>query len=356
MTALVAALKVEVQHLEKDNEGKTTDLQSLNQRYQVQETLVQKLQDQNQVQETQVKTLQDQIQAVAAELAGIRANAENQGDNLKRDGEVKMMELQSLNQRYQAQEFQVKDLQEQIQAQAAELAAVKVNTENQVEALKRDGQVQAAELAAVKLNTENQVEALKREGEAQAAELAAVKVKANMTGNQVEALKIQGEAHAAELAAIKATISENHVETVKRNGEVKRLAFSVSLLASDYRTIGPFNTDITLIFKRVVTNIGNAYNPDTGLFTAPVRGVYHFEFHIYGHGSPNPTSAVLVKNGEQICTSYTSQPTGAQKASNGVSLLLEIGNVVYLRMWANSWVHDNQNRHTTFSGHLLFTM
>uniref|UniRef100_A0A3B5QEI3 C1q domain-containing protein n=1 Tax=Xiphophorus maculatus TaxID=8083 RepID=A0A3B5QEI3_XIPMA len=136
----------------------------------------------------------------------------------------------------------------------------------------------------------------------------------------------------------------------------KRLAFSVSLLASDYRTIGPFNTDITLIFKRVVTNIGNAYNPDTGLFTAPVRGVYHFEFHIYGHGSPNPTSAVLIKNGEQICTSYTSQPAGAQKASNGVSLLLEIGNVVYLRMWANSWVHDNQNRHTTFSGHLLFTM
>uniref|UniRef100_A0A3B5QZR8 C1q domain-containing protein n=1 Tax=Xiphophorus maculatus TaxID=8083 RepID=A0A3B5QZR8_XIPMA len=160
---------------------------------------------------------------------------------------------------------------------------------------------------------------------------------------------------AAELAAVKLN-TENQVVALKREGEVKRLAFSVSLLASDYRTIGPFNTDITLIFKRVVTNIGNAYNPDTGLFTAPVRGVYHFEFHIYGHGSPNPTSAVLIKNGEQICTSYTSQPAGAQKASNGVSLLLEIGNVVYLRMWANSWVHDNQNRHTTFSGHLLFTM
>ncbi|XP_023205405.1 complement C1q tumor necrosis factor-related protein 3-like isoform X2 [Xiphophorus maculatus] len=210
MTALVAALKVEVQHLQKDNEVKTTELQSLNQRYQVQETQVQKLQDQNQV-------------------------------------------------------------------QAAELASVKVNAEN-----------------------------------------------------QVEALKIQGEA--------------------------KQLAFSASLLASGSGYTGPFNTDITLIFRNVVTNIGNAYNPNTGLFTAPVRGVYHFDFHIHGHGSTNPTSAVLVKNGEQIFTSWTHQPAGAQKASNGVSLLLEIGDVVFLRMRANSRIYDNTDNHTTFSGHLLFTM
>uniref|UniRef100_A0A3B5MHL3 C1q domain-containing protein n=1 Tax=Xiphophorus couchianus TaxID=32473 RepID=A0A3B5MHL3_9TELE len=136
----------------------------------------------------------------------------------------------------------------------------------------------------------------------------------------------------------------------------KQLAFSASLLASGSGYTGPFNTDITLIFKHVVTNIGNAYNPNTGLFTAPVRGVYHFDFHIFGHGSTDPTSAVLVKNGEQICTSYTRQPSGDQKASNGVSLLLEIGDVVFLRMWANSKIYDNTHRHTTFSGHLLFTM
>uniref|UniRef100_A0A3B5R8P7 C1q domain-containing protein n=1 Tax=Xiphophorus maculatus TaxID=8083 RepID=A0A3B5R8P7_XIPMA len=136
----------------------------------------------------------------------------------------------------------------------------------------------------------------------------------------------------------------------------KQLAFSASLLASGSGYTGPFNTDITLIFRNVVTNIGNAYNPNTGLFTAPVRGVYHFDFHIHGHGSTNPTSAVLVKNGEQIFTSWTHQPAGAQKASNGVSLLLEIGDVVFLRMRANSRIYDNTDNHTTFSGHLLFTM
>ncbi|XP_014830353.1 PREDICTED: complement C1q-like protein 2 [Poecilia mexicana] len=136
----------------------------------------------------------------------------------------------------------------------------------------------------------------------------------------------------------------------------KHLAFSASLLASGQGHTGPFNTHITLIFKHVVTNIGNAYNPNTGLFTAPVRGVYHFQFHIFGHGSKNPTSAVLLKNGEQIFTSWTSQPARSQTASNGVSLLLEIGDVVYLRMWASSRIYDNQSHHTTFSGHLLFTM
>uniref|UniRef100_A0A3B3UB77 Cerebellin 10 n=1 Tax=Poecilia latipinna TaxID=48699 RepID=A0A3B3UB77_9TELE len=150
--------------------------------------------------------------------------------------------------------------------------------------------------------------------------------------------------------------AKNQLEDLKREGEVKHLAFSASLLASGQGHTGPFNTEITLIFKHVVTNIGNAYNRETGLFTAPVRGVYHFEFHIFGHGSNNPTSAELVKNGEKVFMSWTSQPAGGQKASNGVSLLLEIGDVVFMRMWANSRIYDNQSHHTTFSGHLLFTM
>ncbi|XP_023205392.1 complement C1q-like protein 4 [Xiphophorus maculatus] len=173
---------------------------------------------------------------------------------------------------------------------------------------------------------------------------------------QIKELQDHNRVQAAELAAIKVN-AENQVEALKREGEAKQLAFSASLLASGQEYTGPFNTDITLIFRNVVTNIGNAYNPNTGLFIAPVRGVYHFDFHIYGGGSTtNPTSAVLVKNGEQICVSWTRQPAGGQKASNGVSLLLEIGDVVFLRMRANSRIYDNTDHHTTFSGHLLFTM
>uniref|UniRef100_A0A3B3TM81 Complement C1q-like protein 2 n=1 Tax=Poecilia latipinna TaxID=48699 RepID=A0A3B3TM81_9TELE len=152
------------------------------------------------------------------------------------------------------------------------------------------------------------------------------------------------------------SVKTTELQSLNKRYQAKHLAFSASLLATGQGHTGPFNTHINLIFKHVVTNIGNAYNPNTGLFTAPVRGVYHFEFHIYGHGSNNPTSAELVKNRQQIFTAWTSQPAGGQKASNGVSLLLEIGDVVFLRMRANSWVADTAGHHTTFSGHLLFTM
>uniref|UniRef100_A0A3Q0RH26 C1q domain-containing protein n=1 Tax=Amphilophus citrinellus TaxID=61819 RepID=A0A3Q0RH26_AMPCI len=118
---------------------------------------------------------------------------------------------------------------------------------------------------------------------------------------------------------------------------------------------GPFNTQTTLTFKHVVTNIGNAYNPHTGMFTAPVRGAYHFEWHIYGHGDIR-TGAYLFRNGDYIFSAYEHPTSGGVSGSNGASLLLEVGDQVYVRLWDNTRVYDNQNHHNTFSGHLIFTM
>ncbi|XP_030280387.1 complement C1q-like protein 2 [Sparus aurata] len=198
---------------------------------------------------------------------------------------------------------------------------------------------------------------LQREKEAQTAALISIKARTNVTENQVEALKRDGEAQTAELISIKArtNVTENQVEALKRDGEVKQVAFSASLLASGSGYIGPFNTHTLLVFRHVVTNIGNAYNPNTGFFTAPVRGAYHFEFYMYGHAS-HQSGAVLVKNGEHICNAYEHQPSSAASSSNGVTLLLEVGDVVYMRQWHHSRLFDNENHHITFSGHLLFTM
>uniref|UniRef100_A0A8C5EUU8 C1q domain-containing protein n=1 Tax=Gouania willdenowi TaxID=441366 RepID=A0A8C5EUU8_GOUWI len=139
--------------------------------------------------------------------------------------------------------------------------------------------------------------------------------------------------------------------------KVRQVAFSAALLVSGGEIIGPFNTDTNLIFKNVIENIGNAYNPQTGLFTAPVRGAYHFEFYIHGPGETSHGSgAALMKNEQLICIAYEQQTSLWVNSANGATLLLEVGDVVFLRQWKNTKIGDNNNNHNTFSGHLLFIM
>lgn len=88
-----------------------------------------------------------------------------------------------------------------------------------------------------------------------------------------------------------------------------------------------------------------------------MRGAYHFELYIgaYGHNS-HATAVVLVKNGEHIFAAWEHQTNGYGSSANGATLLLEVGDVVFLRLWQNSRIYDSENHLSTFSGHLLFTM
>ncbi|KAJ0069473.1 hypothetical protein NL108_008267 [Boleophthalmus pectinirostris] len=158
------------------------------------------------------------------------------------------------------------------------------------------------------------------------------------------------QAQNAELKSLK-----KQVEFLTRDRTVRQVAFSAALLESGEQFFGPYNTDKTLVFKHVTINSGNAYNKITGIFTAPVRGVYHFE--IFAHCSRGlPAEAYLMKNGRGIFMAHESSTSGSTTAGNAVSLLLEAEDVVYVVLTANNTLKDNEHHHTTFSGHLLFTM
>ncbi|TDH05316.1 hypothetical protein EPR50_G00143520 [Perca flavescens] len=143
------------------------------------------------------------------------------------------------------------------------------------------------------------------------------------------------------------------VDTLKQQLKVRQVAFSAALLSEGQSvTIGPYPTDTPLIFKNVRTNIGNAYNPTTGIFTAPVRGAYHFEWWLAVNVDiARAAGAVLFKNSEKIFMSW-----GQHGVSNGATLLLEVGDNVFMRLVGNTVVIDNNDHGTTFSGFMLFPM
>ncbi|XP_026131072.1 complement C1q-like protein 4 isoform X2 [Carassius auratus] len=149
--------------------------------------------------------------------------------------------------------------------------------------------------------------------------------------------------------------SQNKLKSLQKENEAKKVAFSAGLLESGTGHTGPFNSVITLVYKKVFSNIGGAYDSNTGVFTAPVKGAYYFKF--YGHGHGGTTMAVsLLKNGKTQCSVFAWKPTSNGNGSNGVVLTLEIGDQISTQLWANTWVYDDPASYTSFGGFLIFPL
>ncbi|XP_067117752.1 complement C1q-like protein 4 [Osmerus mordax] len=147
------------------------------------------------------------------------------------------------------------------------------------------------------------------------------------------------------------TLLESRVDQLQKK-ERTRVIFSAA--AGGTGAIGPFNVDTTMIYKTAITNIGNAYNSNTGIFTAPVKGVYYFCFFYHAEGR-EAARLYLYKDGKYI-TMTSDHQNNADTADNGgnaVILELNQGDPVYIVMAADSHVWGNAFDHTTFSGFLL---
>ncbi|KAK9979094.1 hypothetical protein ABG768_012539 [Culter alburnus] len=165
----------------------------------------------------------------------------------------------------------------------------------------------------------------------------------------------------SELAELKSTVSslknrlqvtEEQLQQLRKN-EYK-VAFGATLGSNG--DFGPFNTPVTLVYNNVYVNEGGAYNPSTGIFTAPVRGAYFFSFS--GHNrSSKVLNLGLFKNEQQMVIAFN-HPFGDryESTANSISLTLERGDRVYVRLRETSWVFDNYSHHNSFVGHLLFPL
>uniref|UniRef100_A0A3B4D3I9 C1q domain-containing protein n=1 Tax=Pygocentrus nattereri TaxID=42514 RepID=A0A3B4D3I9_PYGNA len=165
------------------------------------------------------------------------------------------------------------------------------------------------------------------------------------TQSQIEELKkqyagLEGSVDSTELSA---------EEPVRR-----KVAFSY---ASGLKgSLGPCNKEVIVPFHKKITDVGNAFNPMTGVFTAPLRGVYYFRFNLYGSSYFYSLAACLYKNHEKILD-VTKSPRGWYKyVVGGATLLLRKGDHVYVKLKRKSQIHDDNENHCTFSGFLLFPM
>ncbi|XP_023257093.1 complement C1q and tumor necrosis factor-related protein 9-like [Seriola lalandi dorsalis] len=74
-----------------------------------------------------------------------------------------------------------------------------------------------------------------------------------------------------------------------------------------------------LKFATVLLNEGGSYSPDTGIFTCPVDGFYHFTVHVsvYGRGQ-----CAIYKNAEKVVSLYhTSLPDKCSQVASVSSVV-----------------------------------
>ncbi|XP_062297551.1 centromere protein F-like isoform X2 [Scomber scombrus] len=296
--------------------------------------------------ENVVKELQRENTVLEARMS----SSENEVEELKRQNTVlearmsssenEVVKLQIQNAVLKARLNSSENVMEELKREYTVLESRMSSSENEVEELKRQNTVLEARMSS----SENEVVKLQIQN-------AVLKARLNSSENVMEELKREYTVLESRMSS-----SENEVEELKRvNADRPKVAFSAAL--TDEGKVGPFSTDSTLKFSKIFTNIGQAYSPITGIFTAPVRGAYYFRFHGFESRTSMIIGIGLYHNDKKITVSYdTEDDIGHVTVSNAFVLELEKGDVIYLVLISTCGVYDDLNNRTTFSGFLLYAL
>ncbi|XP_074653121.1 complement C1q-like protein 4 [Tubulanus polymorphus] len=127
-----------------------------------------------------------------------------------------------------------------------------------------------------------------------------------------------------------------------------KIAFFVGLQDN----LGPVEKDTNIIFDRVVTNVGKAYDEKSGRFTAPVNGTYDFAVTVAAQGRQK-AAVRIVRNGDMIATVWAESIPYWASATSNVILHCKKGDAIWLQLLERaSYLHGYM--YSTFTGHILF--
>ena len=94
----------------------------------------------------------------------------------------------------------------------------------------------------------------------------------------------------------------------------------------------------------------------TGVFTAPVRGLYYFRFTACDHNVPQAMRVMLFHSGRSVLSNNVMKDNTNDYVSNALTLELAEGDEVFMALYKGYGIFDSPNRHSTFTGFLLFPM
>nr|XP_046267453.1 uncharacterized protein LOC124071064 [Scatophagus argus] len=226
-----------------------------------------------------------------------------------------------------------------------------------LEARVEDSESQVDDLKAELLVTKLHLQLLQKENSVQATELITLETRLTATESKTSDLEkenadLQTRLNSSESELL---VSKSRIDQLEREiAEKPKVAFYTAL--SYAGNVGPYNTDIILKYSKVFTNIGNAYNPATGFFTAPVKGVYYLQFTACGYQA-GAIGVQMYKNNQQIMFNWEiNENIGLEHFSNSVVLELMAGDEIHLVLPTGFSLYDDGSNYSTLSGSLLLTL
>ncbi|XP_078310363.1 uncharacterized protein LOC144618362 [Crassostrea virginica] len=147
---------------------------------------------------------------------------------------------------------------------------------------------------------------------------------------------------------ISATISSLELfrinQTLTKCDPKQKVAFTAGV-TSDSST---WNSG-TLIFNSVILNIGNGYNPSTGVFTSPVAGTYVFYVTAVEYNKQFLNVDIVLNSASKVRT-YSHNSAAYQTGTNMVVLNLQKGDSVWVKHSSGTGYHTHSVPLTTFTG------